>query len=468
MFRLRWFHAFVVLALLEVVVILFSLELHRQTFRNVGRLAEAMTRFKERDRWFDRAEQCVLELNAPGNEVFASQDPVRERASLQQAQRKIAVMYESATTHQLNTDRLRHTVDSMNATAGEVFGHFEHSRASGASVETQRGAIANATAAMSRMDALQMQAMREIGFIKEQSGGDLKDLIDEFEAELQSRVVYERYFIGSFFLLLVGILWFGYRLQAVHQALEIERRRVEEERRERLAAIGELCSSVAHGIRNPLAAIRSSTQLTLQLGQLDENSRSRLNDILAEGGRLGDRVTGLLNMSRVNRSGFELIPLASIVDTAVHGLRPELERLGLALIIDLAANGIVVFGDRRHIEQAVIELVSNAIEHSPPGASIRVSVCDSKRAGYVDVVVHDGGMGVPEDVRSKIFDLFFTTKESGTGIGLATVKRIARLHGGDVTLSNGSTVDGACFVLTFPTASPDKAAVSRDATDGVV
>lgn len=456
MFRLRWFHAIVVLALLEVVVILLSLELHRQTFRNVGRLAEAMTRFKERDRWFDRAEQCVLELNAPGNNIFATMDVVHERAQLQQAQRKVGALFESAKSHSLSTTRLENTIAQMANTAGEVFENFERSHAPGTAPDVQRTAGLKATDAMSRMDALQMQAMREIGIIKELSGGDIKELVDEFEADLQSRVVYERYFIASFFLLLVGILWVGWRLQSVHQALEFERRRVEEERRERLAAIGELCSSVAHGIRNPLAAIRSSTQLTLELGKLDENSRNRLKDILAEGGRLGDRVTGLLNIAKANRTGFIDLELREVVEMAANSVRIECERRNLLLRVQVPTAPIQVRGDRRQLEQAVIELVSNAIEHSPPGKTIEVAVSRASQNGHAEIRVQDQGAGVSEDVRERVFDLFFTTKESGTGIGLATVKRVARLHGGDVELDTRSRNGGACFVWSLPLVMPDK------------
>jgi signal transduction histidine kinase len=101
----------------------------------------------------------------------------------------------------------------------------------------------------------------------------------------------------------------------------------------------------------------------------------------------------------------------------------------------------------------VIELVSNAMEHSRPGQPIEVRCDRPVQNGTAEIIVEDVGEGVPVEARGRLFDLFFTTKPQGTGIGLATVRRIARLHGGDVALA--SSPRGAKFVVSLPTTDRD-------------
>ncbi|MFQ5411243.1 MAG: PAS domain-containing sensor histidine kinase, partial [Phycisphaerae bacterium] len=309
--------------------------------------------------------------------------------------------------------------------------------------------MASAGPKMAEMDHQQHEALGALGLLVARNAQARSHLLDTYQKDLRKRLDYERYFIAAVILILVGVLAFGRKLQQAERALIQERRRVEEERRERLAAIGELCSSVAHGIRNPLAAIRSSAQLTLELGRTDDESQQRLRDIMQEGERLGERVNGLLSMARTNAEAFESVDFSGIVAMAVRELRPELDRLGLQVKQSIEDPSITVHGDRRQLEQIVIELLSNAMDHSQSGDQVRVSL---QRFGNMAVlVVEDQGPGVPGAVQDRIFDLFFTTRPEGTGIGLATVKRIARLHGGDVRLTTSSPVGGR-FEVTLPIA----------------
>jgi signal transduction histidine kinase len=307
------------------------------------------------------------------------------------------------------------------------------------------------------MDEEQLAAIREVGILSERTRAEREKLLDEHEDNFQAGMVRERYFIAAGVALLFGLLWFGYRLQKADAALEAERRRVQEERQGRLAAIGELCSSVAHGIRNPLASIRSSAELTLEMGQLDPSSRSRLEDILSEGERLGDRVTGLLNIARADASEFKVLCLQDVVSSASREVVPAMKRQGLSLRQELVKDPIAVRGNRRQLEQLVIELVSNAMEHSPSGQEIQVRCERPRENGTAEIIVQDSGEGVPASARGRLFDLFFTTKPTGTGIGLATVKRIARLHGGDVALAESPR--GAKFVVSLPVSDEELPAV---------
>ena len=300
---------------------------------------------------------------------------------------------------------------------------------------------------MRDMDSAQHEALHAIASLSNANSERRRHLIEQQQVDLSDQFRKQSFIIAGVLIILVGVLFFGRQLQEADKALGVERERVKEARRERLAAIGELCSSVAHGIRNPLAAIRSSAQLALELGELDASTRERIQDILDEGSRLGDRVTGLLSMARVNADSFGDIDLTTVVNVGIKGLLPEIERRGLILETEISDEPVTISGDRPRLEQCVVEYLSNAMDHSPEGGTIRVS-CGFDGDSAV-MAVEDEGPGVPKAVRERVFDLFFTTKPAGTGIGLATVMRIAKLHGGDARLDDVSA-GGARFTLRIP------------------
>lgn len=448
--RLHLFQTVLLPVGLAAAVVILSLATHQKTFSSVTRLMETASRLEETQRWFQRTEQCVLELIAPANAVFADWDVTTNRERHRRARLRLEEAIAQGRSYGVNVTQLTHLADEIAARTEEVFENVTGMHAAGADLGAKAQALTAASRAMARADEGQLSAVRELGVLTERVRAEQRNILEEHEVSLQARLTMERYVVTLLVLLALGMVWFGWRLRQTDRALAEQRRATEAAQRERLAAIGELCSSVAHGIRNPLASIRSSAQLTLDLGKLDDASRARLQDILAEGTRLGDRVTGLLKMARSGRDAFEDVCLQDIVAGAVSGLGPELARRGLKLDRDLPSTPITVRGDRHQLEQLVVELVSNAMEHSPPGASIVVACRRPGANGRALLAVDDAGPGVPEAIQAQMFQLFFTTKEHGTGIGLATVKGIVRLHNGDVTLVRSSR-GGARFEVTLPT-----------------
>lgn len=449
MSRIRWYHFYFLLALFDVVVIMMSLELHHQTLDGVRQLIDSATVLDERSSWLQLVQQRILELNAPGNDLFQSENPETEYKRFKLARTRMGMALASPYSRGLKIDGLRSNVAEMMASAEEVFGCFRRMKQLEAGSEERRALLGSAGRAMARMDAKQKESLRFLGLLSAPNVGARNELLRQHENNLQNRLQDERYFIAAIVLILVGILFFGRRLQMADRALEVERQRVQAERKERLAAIGELCSSVAHGIRNPLAAMRSSAELTLELGKIDVGSKERVEDILAEGRRLGDRVTQLLNFARVNVEGFSQVELQSLVRTAIRELGPELHRRGISVRTRFRDAEILVNADRHQLNQIVIELVSNAMEQSKRGDEIVVACDVSNGDGMARLAVSDRGSGVPAEIRERIFDLFFTTKPTGTGIGLASVRRMARLHGGDVELTSDES-GGARFVVSLP------------------
>ena len=234
---------------------------------------------------------------------------------------------------------------------------------------------------------------------------------------------------------------------------------------ERLAALGELSASIAHEIRNPLAAISGSIEM-LQGGRAGQaesiDSEQLMNIVLREVGRLNHLISDFLSYARPGPLNPETVQLQEVIADVLKmfdAARPD------AVEIDLSVeDGLTVFADSGQLRQVLWNLVLNASEAMPDGGQMRVSARvlaerDSKedasggrknqgeeegKARWLEIAISDDGSGIPQDKLDRIFDPFFTTKQNGTGLGLATVHRIVENHGGSVRLESelgvGTTV----------------------------
>lgn len=450
--RIRWYHLYFVFAVFTVVVIVFSLRAHDETLDSFKSLIKDTYDLDEQSNWLQLAQQRILELNAPGNDLFRVDTPEGYHEQVRRfetAMRNMETVLDTAEARGLDAAALRTEVAGIEEPAREIIAMFAKLADPEIEVEARHDMLVRGGPVMARMDSAQHAALRALGRLSAQNASGRHRLLHQHEAALQSRIVGQYYFVAAIVVILFGTLVFGRRIQQTQLALELERRRLVEERRERLAAIGELCSSVAHGIRNPLAAIRSSAELTLELGEMDMLSRERMQDILAEGKRLGDRVNGLLNIAKASQDGFKLVCLNDVLHAATRELQALAAQRGIRIECMTPQQRLSTRGDRPRLEQAVIELLSNAMDYSQPGDGISIALSGPDEGDVATISVTDRGPGVPEAIRDNIFDLFFTTKPSGTGIGLATVKRVTKLHGGEVDLDR-RCVSGAKFAMRLP------------------
>jgi signal transduction histidine kinase len=226
--------------------------------------------------------------------------------------------------------------------------------------------------------------------------------------------------------------------------------------RERMAAMGEMARRIVHNLRTPLAGIRN----------LAETTRSELepgSDLIGVQDRIMssvDRFEGWLSEMLRASSPIELDPrpfspraiVGSVVESHVDAARAR----GLTIRADLDGLPEEAVGDPAHIEHALTALVSNAVEFGPHGSEVRIE--GGCGGGYWSVRVVDSGPGVPEDLRAAIFRPYFTTRQGGTGIGLALVKRVADQHGGTITVRSPVDADsgvGTAFELRLPTGAGD-------------
>lgn len=220
------------------------------------------------------------------------------------------------------------------------------------------------------------------------------------------------------------------RLQA-HQARLIEARE--------LAALGAISSSVAHGMRNPLAGIRATAQMVRD--EADRPAlRQRAEDIIAEVDRLNRRITRLLDFSRPSRIHYQSCAAAELVQAARQETQPLLAEQGIVFAFEDRSGGRRVRVDPDKIVQCLAELFTNAAHHTPAGGRITVLAeparLDQRGAPALALIVQDTGRGMDERTRRQVFDLFFSTRPEGTGMGLACVKRLVEMHGGQIDVES--------------------------------
>lgn len=214
-------------------------------------------------------------------------------------------------------------------------------------------------------------------------------------------------------------------------------------------------SSVSHELRTPLAQIRMFAE-TLALGRVrsEEEKRRSFDILVQEARRLSAQVDNVLLFSRTERGALRGSPrpldAAELLTDLVAGFRPLAEASEVTVVVE-APPGLQVRADESLLRQAVLNLLDNAVKYGPRGQTVRVG-CRSTAGGRVELWVADEGPGIPAEARSTIWDPYVRldahreTHATGSGIGLAVVRRVAEHHGGGVRVeSNGGR--GARFVL---------------------
>jgi len=230
---------------------------------------------------------------------------------------------------------------------------------------------------------------------------------------------------------------------------------------EKMAALGQTISGVAHELNNPLATILSWAE-RLAERSLDDTARRGIDVILGEAERAARIVRNLLTFARKRQSTRAMIDLNEVVRETLTLRSYDQRVMNITVVTALAASLPQVFADAHQIQQVLLNLIINA-EQAMLAASGRGSlVIRTWHAADADAVVlevTDDGPGVPEDVSNKIFDPFFTTKEvgKGTGLGLTVAYAIVQEHGGRIRVSSpvvpataGQPARGAAFVVELP------------------
>jgi signal transduction histidine kinase len=231
---------------------------------------------------------------------------------------------------------------------------------------------------------------------------------------------------------------------------ELERAQQQLIQGERLAALGELAAVVAHEVRNPLGVIFNSLGSLRRLVRPRGDARMLFDIVEEEAERLNRIVGDLLDFARPSTPELRPEQLERVVEDAVGvALGQQASGIMLARELDPAVPPVTM--DARLVRQAVLNVAVNAVQAMPRGGRITVRTRREGAAALLEI--EDTGAGIPEEVRERIFEPFFTTKASGTGLGLAVVKRIVEGHGGTVSVRSAPGA-GTVFALRFPLEGP--------------
>ena len=217
----------------------------------------------------------------------------------------------------------------------------------------------------------------------------------------------------------------------------------------RLAAISRITGGVAHEIKNPLNAIVLRLDLLRErLGEPEEELLQEIDLLSKEVRRLDRVVKTFLTFSRPVEVRLQDLDLAALAREVTELMTPQGKLSGVGMTFESHAPALIR-GDSDLLKQAVLNLVTNALEATPSGGGVHVSV--SNGDGRARLEIADTGPGIPSELRDKVFQLYFTTKKQGSGIGLALTYRAVQLHNGTIDYSSEAG-QGTTFRLEFPTA----------------
>lgn len=218
---------------------------------------------------------------------------------------------------------------------------------------------------------------------------------------------------------------------------------------ERLAAIGELSASVAHGIRNPLAGIKAAAQFAdLDLAK-DHPLHENIVDIISEVDKLESRIKALLDFAKPFAPHPAPCQVSRLVADSVSYLRSQIAAQGIAVSTDIDPGLPDVLLDYAQIEQVLLALLSNAVEAMPRGGRLGVRARLINGRDQLAIDVTDTGPGITPEQMPSLFKLFFTAKPNGTGLGLAVARKVVELHGGTIR-AESEPGKGSKFTIELP------------------
>ena len=261
------------------------------------------------------------------------------------------------------------------------------------------------------------------------------DLTDEMEQIYKHQILAAAVTIG-----LLGLLFVILTL-IVRQGEKILNRQTEESKQledqlrnaERLAALGRMVASVSHEIKNPLGIIRSTGELLAKrLGDQDP-SRQLTDVVIEECSRLNRIVTEFLDFARPQEPNLRPVEVGELLERNLTALGPELEKNGIELVTDLKSVPRIM-ADPDLLYRVFLNIFINAVQAMPQGGRLSVSARPGPRGTGCLIEAADTGPGISPQERERVFDPFYTLKESGSGLGLSIVKSIIEAHHGEVEI----------------------------------
>jgi len=259
-------------------------------------------------------------------------------------------------------------------------------------------------------------------------------------------------------VILVSVLFMAWQRQSVLDrevakvTAELRRREAEARRTEKLVAMGSLAAGVAHQIRNPLNSIHMISQVLEKTPGLPEGVHDQARHVLAESGRIEEIVKQFLHFAKPREPDFEMVDLAALIRDVVEIQAAAHEATGINF--SAYAPGLDAEVDRLFVVEILQNLMINAAQAIGEKGKVLVSLI--ARGDFAEIVVADDGPGVALEDRDRIFDLYYTSRPEGNGLGLSLVAQMASSMGGTFSLDTEPGLDhrGARFLVTLPIRRP--------------
>jgi signal transduction histidine kinase len=236
----------------------------------------------------------------------------------------------------------------------------------------------------------------------------------------------------------------------------------------KLVALGRLTAGIAHEVKNPLNAMMIHLELLrtkirkaalvpvgsgigiAEAARPDDPLLQHVEVIEREIRRLDEVVQGFLKFTRPEDLRLQAVRISALLEEVRPILKPEARKNNVRIVVETSDEQLAINGDSAMLRQAILNLAINACQAMPNGGTLRITTAEAPN-NRVALRVEDTGVGIrPEDL-NRIFDLYFTTKDHGTGIGLSMVYRIVQMHDGEVEVQS-TPGRGTTFTLLLPKA----------------
>ncbi|QTA83651.1 Histidine kinase superfamily protein [Desulfonema limicola] len=250
-------------------------------------------------------------------------------------------------------------------------------------------------------------------------------------------------------LLLIILIFVVKRGEGIIKQRTLERIRLKEQlsRAARLSSLGEMIAGISHEIRNPLGIIINSAELLKKKLNNADMPNTILYIIIEEANRLNNIITDFLNYARPKPPNMTLCSIDKILEKNITFLKPQIESQGYILKTNYNSSLPQVMADPDMLYQVFLNILINAMQSMDCGGEIQIDA--DCRDDMIVISFKDKGEGISENIKDKLWDPFFTTKETGTGLGLGIVKNIIEAHKGNIQIEN-RPIYGAQVIIELP------------------
>jgi len=250
-------------------------------------------------------------------------------------------------------------------------------------------------------------------------------------------------------ILLIILIFVVKRGEGIIHRRTLERMQLREQlnRAERLSSLGEMVAGISHEIRNPLGIIRSSAEL-LKKKMIQCGQPSQIADVIVEeAGRLNNIITDFLTYAKPRPLNRIPCRVEEVIEKNITFLSPQIRESGYQITVQHENELPEIMADPDMLYQAFLNILINAMQAMPAGGEIQIVL--SAAPETLTVTFKDKGQGIPEHILEKIWNPFFTTKDTGTGLGLGIVKNITEAHSGSIRIEN-RPIYGAQVIIDLP------------------